>query len=184
MLRPPQRSAGRMALQVASQQFQQCCKINGVIIKPLSQNAMMSSIAASYRKVPEAYSGREPFYEPDTKRMICTTNSPLKEWGYDHDRMTRPPAAVRFQAEHSNALWHFDLSPSDLKQVECPAWIEPGRGAPTLMIYSVVDDRSGVAYQEYHGVYGEDVEAALRFLFNAMAPKPEEAALLKPGFTG
>ena len=104
----------------------------------------------------------------------ATANRYLKEWGYDHDRMTRPPAAVRFQAEHSNALWHFDLSPSDLKQVECPSWIEPGRGAPTLMIYSVVDDRSGVAYQEYHGVYGEDVEAALRFLFNAMAPKPEE----------
>ena len=103
-----------------------------------------------------------------------TANRYLREWGYDHERMTRPPAAVRFQAEHSNALWHFDLSPSDLKQVECPSWIEPGRGAPTLMIYSVVDDRSGVAYQEYHGVYGEDVEAALRFLFNAMAPKPEE----------
>ena len=34
-------------------------------------------------------------------------------------------------------------------------------------------DRSGVAYQEYHGVYGEDVEAALRFLFAAMAPKSE-----------
>jgi len=41
------------------------------------------------------------------------------------------------------------------------------------MLYSVVDDRSGVAYQEYHGVYGEDVEAALRFLFAAMAPKPQ-----------
>lgn len=104
----------------------------------------------------------------------ATANRYLKEWGYDHERMTRPPAAVRFQAEHSNALWHFDLSPSDLKQVECPSWIEPGRGAPTLMIYSIVDDRSGVAYQEYHRVYGEDVEAALRFLFNAMAPKPEE----------
>jgi hypothetical protein len=104
----------------------------------------------------------------------ATANRYLKEWGYDHERMTRPPAAVRFQAEHSNALWHFDLSPSDLKQVDCPSWIEPGRGTPTLMIYSAVDDRSGVAYQEYHGVYGEDVEAALRFLFNAMAPKPEE----------
>jgi hypothetical protein len=77
-----------------------------------------------------------------------TANRYLKEWGYDHDRMTRPPAAVRFEAEHSNALWHFDLSPSDLKQVECPSWVEPGRGAPTLMIYSVVDDRSGVAYQD------------------------------------
>ncbi|MBH8552650.1 transposase [Nostocaceae cyanobacterium CENA357] len=41
------------------------------------------------------------------------------------------------------------------------------------MLYSVVDDRSGVAYQEYHGVYGEDVEAALRFMFAAMSPKAE-----------
>jgi hypothetical protein len=73
----------------------------------------------------------------------ATANRYLKEWGYDHERMTRPPAVVRFQAEHSNALWHFDLSPSDLKQIECPSWIEPGRGAPILMIYSVVDDRSG-----------------------------------------
>jgi hypothetical protein len=105
----------------------------------------------------------------------ATANRYLRQWGYDHDRMTRAPAAVRFQAEHSNALWHFDLSPSDLKHLEqVPPWVEPGRGAPTLMIYSVVDDRSGVAYQEYRCVYGEDVEAGLRFLFNAMAAKPEE----------
>jgi hypothetical protein len=38
----------------------------------------------------------------------------------------------------------------------------------------VVDDRSGVAYQEYLIVYGEDVPAALRFLFRAMAPKTME----------
>ena len=43
------------------------------------------------------------------------------------------------------------------------------------MLFSVVDDRSGVAYQEYHGVYGEDGEAALRFLCAAMAPKNTEA---------
>ena len=42
---------------------------------------------------------------------------------------------------------------------------------PTPMLFSVVDDRSGVAYQEYHCVYGEDAESALRFLFSAMAPK-------------
>lgn len=39
------------------------------------------------------------------------------------------------------------------------------------MLYSVVDDRSGVSYQEYRCVYGEDAESALRFLFNAMAAK-------------
>lgn len=46
----------------------------------------------------------------------ATANRYLKQWGYDHDRMTRPPAAVRFQPEHSSALWHFDLSPSDLNR--------------------------------------------------------------------
>jgi hypothetical protein len=103
-----------------------------------------------------------------------TVNRYLKQWGYDYTTLTRVPAAVRFQARHSNDCWHFDLSPSDLKQVKRPAWFEEGRGHPLLMLYSVVDDRSGVAYQEYHGVYGEDVEAALRFLFNAMAPKSVE----------
>lgn len=34
--------------------------------------------------------------------------------------------------------------------------------------------RSSVAYQEYHCVYGEDVEAGLRFLFNAMSAKKIE----------
>ncbi len=101
----------------------------------------------------------------------ATVNRYLKQWGYDRSRLMRQPAAVRFQAEFSNDCWHFDLSQSDLKHVKSPSWMEEGRGRPLLMLYSVVDDRSGVAYQEYHGVYGEDVEAALRFLFAAMSPK-------------
>jgi hypothetical protein len=96
----------------------------------------------------------------------------LRRWHLDQPRLIRQPPAVRFQAEFSNACWQFDLSPSDLKQVEAPLWLDPGRGAPTLMLFSVVDDRSGVGYQEYRCVYGEDAESALRFLFNAMAPKP------------
>ena len=103
-----------------------------------------------------------------------TLNRHLRRLGYDHKRMTREPPALRFQAERSNALWHFDMSPSDLKQLKSPSWLDPDRhGAPMLMLFSVVDDRSGVAYQEYRCVYGEDVEAALRFLFNAMSPKPD-----------
>jgi hypothetical protein len=101
-----------------------------------------------------------------------TINRYLKAWGYDWTTIRRQPPAVRFQARHSNECWQFDLSPSDLKEVKEPRWLEAGKGPPTLMLFSVVDDRSGVAYQEYHCVYGEDVEAALRFLFNAMAPKP------------
>lgn len=109
---------------------------------------------------------------PPGKLTKATVNRYLQLWGYDLLHLTRQPPAVRFQAEQSNACWQFDLSPSDLKHVESPSWIEPGRGQPLLMLFSVVDDRSGACYQEYRCVYGEDVESALRFLFNAMAPKP------------
>src|SRR3984893_1501729 len=110
------------------------------------------------------------------KSIFKTTpvNRYLGQWGYDHETLCRQPAAVRFQAEHSNDCWQFDLSPSDLKEIKEPLWLQPNKGAPTLMLFSVVDDRSGVAYQEYRCVYGEDVEAALRFLFNATAPKQLE----------
>ncbi|NOR23583.1 MAG: DDE-type integrase/transposase/recombinase [Desulforhopalus sp.] len=104
-----------------------------------------------------------------------TVNRYLKKWGYDFLSLKVEPVSVRFQAKHSNDCWQFDLSPSDLKQMpEWPAWVETRKGRPTLMLYSVVDDRSGVAYQEYHVVYGEDVEAALRFLYRAMTPKEIE----------
>ena len=108
------------------------------------------------------------------KLTASTLNRHMRRLGYDRDRMEREPPAVRFQAERSNALWHFDMSPSDPRQLRAPAWVDPDRaGAPTLMLFSVVDDRSGVSYQEYALVYGEDVEAALRFLFRAMSPKED-----------
>ena len=101
-----------------------------------------------------------------------TVNRHLKRLGYDHERMIRQPPAVRYQAEHPNALWHFDMSPSDLKQLKAPAWIDADRqGAPTLMPFSVVDGRSGIACQEYRCVYGKDAETALRSLFNAVSRK-------------
>lgn len=107
--------------------------------------------------------------------VLCrsTVNRYLKQWGYDRVTLGQPRPCTRFQAEFSNECWQFDLSHSDLKQMTAPPWAEGGPGRLVLMLYSVVDDRSGVAYQEYHCVYGEDVEAALRFLFNAMAPKPD-----------
>lgn len=103
----------------------------------------------------------------------ATVDRALRAAGLDQAHATRPIAAVRFQARRSNELWHFDMSPSDLKQVAAPLWVEEGRGKPTLMLFSVVDDRSGVTYQEYRCVYGEDSESALRFLFNAMSAKLE-----------
>ena len=116
------------------------------------------------------------FQKLELGRLTASTlNRHMRRLGYDHERMIRQPPAVRFQAERSNALWHFDMSPSDLKQLKAPAWVDADRqGAPTLMLFSIVDDRSGVAYQEYRCVYGEDAETALRFLFNAMSRKADE----------
>jgi hypothetical protein len=109
---------------------------------------------------------------PKSVLKKTTVNRYLRNWGYDLRSLDIEPVAVRFQAKHSNECWHFDLSPSDLKSLDhWPDWVEGGKGRPILMLYSAVDDRSGVAYQEYHVVFGEDVEAALRFLYSAMAVK-------------
>ncbi|MCP4143437.1 MAG: transposase family protein [Chloroflexi bacterium] len=108
------------------------------------------------------------------KGLLKTTtiNRLLRNWGYDFHSLQVEPVAVRYQAKHSNDCWQFDLSPSDLKTLDqWPDWVDSRKGRPILMLYSVVDDRSGVAYQEYHVTYGEDVESALRFLFNAMSLK-------------
>jgi hypothetical protein len=102
-----------------------------------------------------------------------TIDAYLRQWHLDQPRLTRQPPAVRFEAEYSNDCWQFDISSSDLKHIEKPSWIDPIKGTPTLMLFSVIDDRSGVNYAEYRCVYGEDVESALRFLFNAMAPKAD-----------
>jgi hypothetical protein len=91
------------------------------------------------------------FIKAEKGRLKKTTvNRYLKQWGYDRQSLIRQPPAVRFQARHSNDCWHFDLSPSDLKHVKQPLWVNEDKGKPTLMLYSVVDDRSGVAYQAYH----------------------------------
>jgi len=101
-----------------------------------------------------------------------SVNYYLKLWGYNLKALNIEPASVRFQAKYSNQCWHFDLSPSDLKTLdEWPEWIEKRDGKPVLMLFSIVDDRSGVAFQKYDVVYGEDTESALRFLFLAMSQK-------------
>ena len=102
---------------------------------------------------------------------VPTVNRWLSLYRLDQPRLLREPPATRFQAEYSNDCWQFDMSPSDLKHIDRPEWVDPARGEPTLMLFSVVDDRSGVAWQEYRCVYGEDTESALRFLFNAMSAK-------------
>lgn len=102
----------------------------------------------------------------------ATVNRYIKKFGYSLELLSVQPIVHHFQAKYSNDCWQFDLSPSDMKDLpEWPEWVDQKKHRPVLMLYSFVDDRSGVAYQEYHVTYGEDVEAALRFLFSAMSSK-------------
>lgn len=104
----------------------------------------------------------------------ATVDRYLSLWHYDQKSLLIQHPVMRFQAEYSNECWQFDLSYSSLKDIEeIPEWIDKERN-PVLMLYSIVDDRSGVTYQEYHIVHGEDVYAALHFLYNAMSPKDIE----------
>ena len=78
---------------------------------------------------------------PEAHRRSARRGHPqshMRRLGYDHKRMTREPPALRFQAERSNALWHFDMSPSDLKQLKSPSWLVADRhGVPTLMLFMI-----------------------------------------------
>ena len=162
---------------MARAQLERYCELIAALkLRTSNRNGRHLSTSEAIRLV-ETYGVETPeghVQAPASLLTKTTVNRYLKRWGYDHPTLLKQPPAVRCQAEHSNACWHVDLSPSDLKHVKAPVWMQDGRGRPLLMLYSVVDDRSGLAYQEYHGVYGEDVEAALRFLFAAMAPKDPE----------
>jgi len=154
-----------------------CEVIAAIKVKSSNRKGHRLSTAEIIR-ILEIYGVDTPYgYLKPPKGMIkkSTINKYLKKWGYTTELCSIEPAVARFQARHSNECWQFDLSPSDLKKLpKWPVWIDSKTRKPQLMLYSIVDDRSGVAYQEYHAVYGEDVEAALRFLYRAMALKDVE----------
>jgi transposase InsO family protein len=100
-----------------------------------------------------------------------TVNRYLKRLGLTSKNFLCEPIVVRFQATYSNECWQLDFTPSELKYL--PNKNKEGE-KHALLLASVVDDRSGMMYQEYHLSEGENVLMALRFLFNAMSPKPQK----------
>ncbi len=104
---------------------------------------------------------------------LSTVSRYLTQWGYGNRTLTIEPPWTPFQATHSNECWQFDFSPSDLKKPEFfgKALKE---GSDYLALAGVTDYRSGVCYQEYHVVKGEDAMTALLFLFNAMSAKKDK----------
>ena len=159
-----------------TEQLEQYCEVIAALkLRTTNKQGRHLSTAEAIRLL-EVYGVETPsgfLQAPAAVLKKSTVNRYLKRWGLDWRRLRREPPAVRFQAQYSNELWQFDISPSDLKHIQAPDWVDATKGQPTLMLYSIVDDRSGVAYQEYHCTYGESVEAALQFLFNAMTPKTD-----------
>ena len=99
-----------------------------------------------------------------------TVNRYLKRFGLTSKNFLCEPVVVRFQATYSNECWQLDFTPSELRSLS----LDDTGEKKLLLLASVVDDRSGMMYQEYHLSEGENVLMALRFLFNAMSPKREK----------
>lgn len=108
---------------------------------------------------------------PEGLLKLSTVNRHLNRLGLNVLALAIEPATVSFQATHSNECWQFDFSPSQMKKLPQDDSKRKTQKQPKLMLASVVDDRSGVCYQKYFHVYGEDTLTALRFLFEAMSPK-------------
>jgi hypothetical protein len=65
---------------------------------------------------------------PKGRLTRTTVNCYLTKWGFDRAKLLRQPAALCFQAEHSDGRWQFGLSPSELKAVKVPSWVQPEMG--------------------------------------------------------
>lgn len=117
--------------------------------------------------------------EIDGKKIIVpknllkksTINRYLKRLGFSPKGLLLEPVVVHFQAEYSNDCWQLDFTSSELKKLPGESF---GAFDQELLLASVVDDRSGVLYQEYFSSNGENALMALRCLFNAMAPKKQK----------
>lgn len=172
--RPVRRADAGSPRRINKKELEKYCTIIAALkVRSMNKKGHHLSTAEAIRLLEYGVESPEGVIKAPKALLIkSTVNHYLKLWGYNLSALSIEPVSIRFQAKHSNECWHFDLSPSDLKSLEeWPDWVKQKDGRPVLMLYSVVDDRSGVAFQKYEVVYGEDAESALRFLFLAMSPK-------------
>jgi hypothetical protein len=120
---------------MARAQLERYCELIAALkLRTSNMKGRHLSTAEAIRLV-ETYGVETPeghIQAPASLLTKTTVNRYLKRWGYDHTTLLKQPPAVRFQAEYSNECWHFDLSPSDLKHVKAPVWMQDGRGRPLL----------------------------------------------------
>jgi hypothetical protein len=96
---------------------------------------------------------------------VSTVNTYLKHYLIAPDDILTEPTVNHFEASYSNQCWQLDITPSELHRLPTQHPDDPRR----LMLYSVIDDKSGLTYSRYYLAEGEDRLTALDFLYHAFS---------------
>ncbi|MEI6096297.1 MAG: hypothetical protein WCR08_12715 [Gammaproteobacteria bacterium] len=106
--------------------------------------------------------GRVIKVEPNLLK-ISTVNNYLNHYLISPNDIFTEPTVNHFEASYSNQCWQLDITPSELHRFPTQHANDPRR----LMLYSVIDDKSGLSYSRYYLAEGEDTLTALDFLYHA-----------------
>lgn len=101
---------------------------------------------------------------------VSTVNKYLNHYLISPDDILAEPAVNHFEAAYSNQCWQLDITPSEVHRLPSQHPDDPRR----LMVYSVIDDKSGLIYSRYYLAEGEDTLTALDFLYHAFSKMAHE----------
>lgn len=102
---------------------------------------------------------------PQNLLKVPTVNKYLNYYLISPDDILAEPTVNHFEAAYSNQCWQLDITPSEVHHLLSQHPDDPRR----LMIYSVIDDKSGLIYSRYYLAEGEDTLTALDFLYHAFS---------------
>lgn len=101
---------------------------------------------------------------------VSTVNNYLNLYLISPDEILREPTVNHFEASYSNQCWQLDITPSELHRLPSQDRNDPRQ----LMVYSVIDDKSGLTFSQYYLAEGEDTLTALDFLYHAFSKMMED----------
>ena len=96
---------------------------------------------------------------------VSTINKYLNQYYISPKDIFSEPTVNRFMAKYANQCWQFDITPSEIQRLPEQHPDDPRR----VMLFSVVDDSSGISFSKYYYAEGEDTLTALDFLYYAFA---------------
>lgn len=104
---------------------------------------------------------------PKNLLKVSTVNKYINYYLMSPDDIIAEPTVNHFEAVYSNQCWQLDITPSEVHRLPSQHPDDPRR----LMVYSVIDDKSGLVYSRYYLAEGEDTLTALDFLYNAFSKR-------------